>query len=288
MTAMPEVPEPDLSMELTYHLKHILSDVEEDCLKEIEQLGAASLGKELFAYSVEKIWMKFATKAVLEMVCMLRSFNPDISKERLSSDVHHIVHSEVVVGSLRHPARVALRNCVPADRRKWLRHDIERHVARRRVQQGSLWRRVSFALRWQVAMFIKDSKLQTTAAVATGGAVLGSTGGGAVGLLTGSTFGAMCGLVPALLTFGLSVPVGAFVGGGAGMVTGAATGGTMGLVAGGLVGRSAYTRRSVICSGASQAWKKANVFAGTVKEHANFSAIYVKDCLVGGGTGGTA
>eukprot|EP00930_Biecheleria_cincta_P100159 TRINITY_DN91774_c0_g1_i1.p1 TRINITY_DN91774_c0_g1~~TRINITY_DN91774_c0_g1_i1.p1 ORF type:complete len:290 (-),score=54.15 TRINITY_DN91774_c0_g1_i1:165-992(-) len=275
-------------MELTHHLQQILSDLEEDCLKEVEQLCSASLGKQYFAFSVEEVWMNFAIKAVLEIVCMLQSFNPEISKERLSSDVHSIVHSEVVVGGLRQQTQAALRNCVPFDRRKWLRNDIERHLARRRVLQGSLWRKVSFSLRWQLSLFIKDGKLQTTAAVAAGGAVVGSTGGGVFGLLTGSTFGAVCGLVPALMTFGLSVPVGAFVGGGAGMVTGAATGGTMGLCAGGLIGRSAYARRSVICSGASQAWKKANVFAGTVKDRANCSATYVKGCLVGGGTGGTA
>ena len=50
------------------------------------------------------------------------------------------------------------------------------------------------------------------AGVAGGAAALGATGG-ATGLAAGSAVGAALGLVPAIFTFGLSIPVGAAIGG---------------------------------------------------------------------------
>lgn len=69
-------------------------------------------------------------------------------------------------------------------------------------------------------------------ASAAGGAVVLGTGGGATGLATGGAVGAAVGLVPALFTFGLSVPLFAAVGGGCGLVVGTTVGGTTGAVAG--------------------------------------------------------
>jgi hypothetical protein len=49
-----------------------------------------------------------------------------------------------------------------------------------------------------------------------GGALLGAVGG----VVAGATMGTVCGLVPAIFTFGLSIPFGAVVGGGAGLCIG--------------------------------------------------------------------
>eukprot|EP00927_Polykrikos_kofoidii_P077198 TRINITY_DN74168_c0_g1_i1.p1 TRINITY_DN74168_c0_g1~~TRINITY_DN74168_c0_g1_i1.p1 ORF type:complete len:435 (-),score=70.56 TRINITY_DN74168_c0_g1_i1:237-1541(-) len=63
-------------------------------------------------------------------------------------------------------------------------------------------------------------------------AVTGGTAavGGAGGMVAGSTLGAICGLVPAVFTFGLSVPLGAIVGGGTGFCLGSVCGGAAGLL----------------------------------------------------------
>ena len=53
------------------------------------------------------------------------------------------------------------------------------------------------------------------------------------------------GLLPALFTFGLSIPFGAVVGGGCGMVIGGTVGSAVGGTGGGAVGYSVYTRSSV-------------------------------------------
>merc|ERR1719436_1721799 len=64
-----------------------------------------------------------------------------------------------------------------------------------------------------------NKAVQVTAASAAGGAVTLGTAGGITGLATGGTLGAAIGLVPALFTFGLSIPIGAATGGGCGLVT---------------------------------------------------------------------
>jgi len=79
---------------------------------------------------------------------------------------------------------------------------------------------------------------------AGGAAVLG-TSGGAVGLTAGSAIGALVGFVPALFTFGLSIPIGAAIGGGAGLCIGTTLGSAVGFVGGSAVG-SAYSRRTEI------------------------------------------
>merc|ERR1711874_602781 len=54
------------------------------------------------------------------------------------------------------------------------------------------------------------------------------------------------GVVPALFTFGLSIPVFAVVGGGAGLCVGTAVGGATGSVGGGAVGYGVYGKRAEI------------------------------------------
>jgi len=85
---------------------------------------------------------------------------------------------------------------------------------------------------------------QVVAASGLGGAVLVGAGGAGAGLLAGGAAGAAIGLVPALFTFGLSIPIGAVIGGTCGTVVGAATGGTVGLTGGSAIGYGVYKKRA--------------------------------------------
>jgi len=108
-------------------------------------------------------------------------------------------------------------------------------------------------------------KFHATAASAAGGAVVVGAGGGAAGLVSGGMIGAAVGLVPALFTFGLSIPIGAAIGGGTGLCVGTAAGSTAGAVGGGATGYHAHTYRKEIRSGASGIWTKASTYAGKAK-----------------------
>ncbi|CAJ1339256.1 unnamed protein product, partial [Effrenium voratum] len=162
-------------------------------------------------------------------------------RSELSRDVHSIIHTNSVVGHLQPSNLQALREYVPLDRRAWLGPDIQRHLARQRRRRP--FREALQIFQRRRRRLVKDSELPATAVGAVGGCALGSTGGGALGMLAGSYFGAFCGLVPALVTFGMSVPVGAVLGGAAGLVTGAAAGGTAGALGGGFLGRTAYAQQ---------------------------------------------
>jgi hypothetical protein len=83
-------------------------------------------------------------------------------------------------------------------------------------------------------------ELQFTALSATGGALTLGVSGGAAGCICCGIFGAAVGVVPALFTFGLSIPFGAAVGGGIGLCAGTATGAGVGFVGGGAFGYGAY------------------------------------------------
>lgn len=104
---------------------------------------------------------------------------------------------------------------------------------------------------------IADPKVQVTAVAAAGGAVSLGAGGGIAGLFSGGAVGAACGIVPAIFTFGLSIPIGATIGAGTGLLVGTTVGGTVGLVGGGATGYGAYTKRKELRSGAEGAWSKA-------------------------------
>jgi len=77
---------------------------------------------------------------------------------------------------------------------------------------------------------------------------LGGTGG-VVGLTIGAVVGGVVGVVPAVFTFGLSIPVFALVGSGTGLFVGTAVGGATGTVGGGAVGYGAYAKRAEIRKG---------------------------------------
>jgi hypothetical protein len=125
-----------------------------------------------------------------------------------------------------------------------------------------------------------DPHVQVTAAAAVaGGASLG-TAGGAVGATLGGVVGAAVGVVPALFTFGLSIPVfgavGAAVGGGAG----ATVGGTTGLVGGGAAGYYGYAHKDEIRQGAISAYDRVNACqayaTGKLTDSASFLSCKVR------------
>merc|ERR1712226_1451984 len=137
-------------------------------------------------------------------------------------------------------------------------------VAQAQNASATIMRKVS-ALTNSGMQVAKDPKAQATAAGATvGGVALGSTGG-VIGLATGAVAGGVVGIVPALFTFGLSIPVFAFVGGGAGLCVGTAVGGTTGAVGGGAVGYGAYGKRSEIAEGARKCRTYTTEKLGEVK-----------------------
>jgi len=132
----------------------------------------------------------------------------------------------------------------------------------------------------------RDKTVQVTAASAATGAVVAGTGGAATGLCAGGVVGAAVGVVPAIFTFGLSIPFCAIVGGGCGFVTGTAVGSTAGAVAGGAGGYS-YTQRKAIGSSVDSAVSKMNDAASKVKVMAYGSAEHVQARLTGT-TGGSS
>jgi len=75
-----------------------------------------------------------------------------------------------------------------------------------------------------------------------GGALAFGAGGGLVGLLSGGAIGAACGFIPAVLTFGASIPVGAVIGAAAGVGAGTTTGGIAGAIGGWALCSHAATR----------------------------------------------
>lgn len=121
-----------------------------------------------------------------------------------------------------------------------------------------------------------NPSVQVTAISAAGGATVVGTGGGVAGLAVGTVLGATMGLVPAIFTFGLSIPIGAVIGGGTGLVTGAAAGTALGAVGGAASGYGAYAKRESI----------ASAVGGSV-HYLKHSAAQVRARMVGSGTGGT-
>jgi len=127
---------------------------------------------------------------------------------------------------------------------------------------------------------VSDRNFQVTAASATGGAVALGSGGAACGFVGGGAVGAAVGVVPAIFTFGLSIPIGAAIGSACGVVAGAVVGGTTGLVGGGAAGFG-YTKRAEIKTGVADAASKVSSGAVYVKETAVTSAGNVRSRVLG-------
>merc|ERR1719296_118913 len=91
-----------------------------------------------------------------------------------------------------------------------------------------------------------DRGVQVAAASAVGGGVVIGAGGAATGFVAGGALGAAIGILPALFTFGLSIPLGAALGAGCGVAVGGAVGSTTGFTGAGAIGYGAYTKRAEI------------------------------------------
>jgi hypothetical protein len=102
-----------------------------------------------------------------------------------------------------------------------------------------------------------STRAGVTSTAAAAGAVVGGVTGGAAGALVGAAVG----VVPAIFTFGLSIPVAAT----AGLCLGSAAGGSAGAVGGGAAGYGGFTYRKEIAKGAQMVWSKAKATAASVK-----------------------
>merc|ERR1719291_189016 len=111
-----------------------------------------------------------------------------------------------------------------------------------------------------------DRSVQATAAGSIGGSAALAASGGATGLATGSMVGAACGLVPAVFTFGLSIPIGAAIGGSTGFIAGSVAGGAVGVVGGGVAGRTAHKHQEQIGDGLAAVASKASGLKAAVQE----------------------
>lgn len=96
---------------------------------------------------------------------------------------------------------------------------------------------------------VKNPHFQVITISTASGAVTLGTVGGAFGCMGGVVVGGLTGCVPALLTFGTSIPFGAVVGGFLGLTGGVCLGGTTGAAVGGGVGHGCYVYRAQIKDG---------------------------------------
>merc|ERR1712232_1238735 len=94
------------------------------------------------------------------------------------------------------------------------------------------------------------------------------------GMTAGAGIGAAVGVVPAIFTFGLSIPVCAFMGGAVGVCAGTVVGGSTGLVGGGAVGHYGYKHRDEIKSAAKGVSDKANACTDALKQRASETKDY--------------
>eukprot|EP00445_Apocalathium_hangoei_P041570 CAMPEP_0203967988 /NCGR_PEP_ID=MMETSP0359-20131031/96721_1 /ASSEMBLY_ACC=CAM_ASM_000338 /TAXON_ID=268821 /ORGANISM="Scrippsiella Hangoei, Strain SHTV-5" /LENGTH=474 /DNA_ID=CAMNT_0050905907 /DNA_START=49 /DNA_END=1473 /DNA_ORIENTATION=- len=252
----PEVPEPDLSMELQDQLKRCLTEHEACCTKEQMKVQRLLLPHGRSRLEVDAIRDRYAEAAVIELVTTLKSFDPDISKDKLSGDIYRILHSDAVVGHLSMSFKGSLRMYVPRNRSEWLGEDVERHIACKRAFLRVLsqqLRRVAGDLVSRLppatAPFDRTAVTRVALLSASGSSALLGFYCGTVGLLGGSAAGTMVGAIPAPLTLGLSLPVGAIVGGGLGVAAGTLMGGACGFVGGGATGAATYVYRADLQDG---------------------------------------
>jgi len=141
----------------------------------------------------------------------------------------------------------------------------------------------------KVNVSLTDQSMKVTAVGAVGGAATMAVGGGGVGLASGAVVGAACGVVPAVFTFGLSIPIGAAIGGAAGLCAGVVGGGAVGLVGGAATARSVHRHREEVQVALNKAsgctdyvTRKAIGYTGSAVETTRIMKLRFL-----GGTGGT-
>jgi len=112
-------------------------------------------------------------------------------------------------------------------------------------------------------VLVRDPHFQMCTITTAGGAITPGSIGGAFGLASGVAVGSAAGLVPALLTFGLSIPAGGVIGGSIGLCTVTLVGGT----SGGIGGFTTYKYRVQIKDGLVTVQVKAkDVFNRTTEK----------------------
>jgi hypothetical protein len=108
--------------------------------------------------------------------------------------------------------------------------------------------------------FATTTKVGVTVSSTAAGAVVGGTTIGAMGTVAGAAVG----VVPAIFTFGLSIPVGAMIG----MCAGTAIGGSVGAVSGGVAGYTGFTHGKAIKESVKGTLSAAGSKAETLKASA--------------------
>lgn len=136
-----------------------------------------------------------------------------------------------------------------------------------------------------VKRFGAKPNVKVTALSAAGGAVTVGATGGVMGLSVGAGIGAAVGVVPAIFTFGLSIPIGAVMGGACGLCAGTIVGGSAGLVGGGAVGNYCYEHKAEIDDAYKGVKARVTGYATKVHDYATKSKAYAVSFV--SGTGGT-
>merc|ERR1712137_1150506 len=131
----------------------------------------------------------------------------------------------------------------------------------------------------QIKKTVSAPSFQVTTLSAASGAVTIGAGGGLMGMTAGAGIGAAVGVVPAIFTFGLSIPVCAFVGGAFGVCAGTVVGASTGLVGGGAVGHYSYKHRDDIKSATKGVSDKANACTNALKQRASETKDYTMQCV---------
>jgi len=131
--------------------------------------------------------------------------------------------------------------------------------------------------------YASTTKVGVTSSSVVAGAVVGGTTTGAFGIVVGAAVG----IVPAIFTFGLSIPVGAAVG----LCVGTTVGGSAGAVGGGALGYGGFTHRKAISEGIESSRSQVSSKALSLKTSAFTRAAEAKESvrsLIKGSTGGSA
>jgi len=130
--------------------------------------------------------------------------------------------------------------------------------------------------------FATTTRVGVTSSSAVAGAVVGGTSCGAFGTVAGAAVG----IVPAIFTFGLSIPAGAMLG----LCVGTAVGGSAGAVGGGLIGHGGFTHRKTISEGVQSSWSKVGTTVENLKTKTFACAADAKESvksMVRSSTGGS-
>mmetsp|Transcript_35313 Transcript_35313/g.82458 ORF Transcript_35313/g.82458 Transcript_35313/m.82458 type:complete len:502 (-) Transcript_35313:96-1601(-) len=266
------VPEPDLSMEVEDWLKRTLRRHEALCRRELAAWLKMSLTQQDEAMMSVRVRTNHADAAVLDMICILRSFDPIISVEDLAEIIHGVIHSATISGRLGESFRASLQERVPLDRGRWMSKDIEKHLT---LQRGGLQR-----LRTRISYAIRDASVPVVMLCGGGASVVVGALSGTVGLALGAMAGTASGVVLAPFTLGLSLPAGAVLGGGMGATLGTCAGASAGFIGGSLSSGVAFAYRVELQAGvillrrkALNSVKKTTARAAAAAEHAKIQSL---------------